>query len=34
MQKRKNMAFWNNIEGDKLTAEFYDPKFKKVEKEL
>ncbi len=33
-KEKKDLAFWTEIEGDNLTPEFYNPKYKEVEKEL
>lgn len=33
-KEKKDLAFWAEIEGDNLTPEFYNPKYKEVEKEL
>jgi hypothetical protein len=33
-EEKKDLAFWTEIEGDNLTPEFYNPKYKEVELEL
>lgn len=33
-KEKKDLAFWAEIEGDNLTPEFYNPKYKELQKEL